>query len=263
MRTVKTNMVGKVRKEKLANVSPGPCYATCPRDWIGFGSKCFYFSEDTRNWTSSQSSCIAREAHLALFESLEELAFTRYISLARGAGATSGGSIEIEKKEDPARLPSEAGQQIRTYEGELEMGTSASKAVLIEQLVELLKKQGKKLQGKCLRIIFSVSDVKLYCCYVVIMVLTVAVIALTVAMSLLALQLLELLIPPGPLSESWDFPVAASLQLSPAATCIWPQTPWVAGLKMLLELAARCHQLTLSFKKAMCPHFPSPCYFFT
>ncbi|XP_016819413.2 C-type lectin domain family 2 member H-like isoform X1, partial [Cricetulus griseus] len=66
-----------VRKEKLANVSPGPCYATCPRDWIGFGSKCFYFSEDTRNWTSSQSSCIAREAHLALFESLEELSFLK------------------------------------------------------------------------------------------------------------------------------------------------------------------------------------------
>ncbi|XP_049986119.1 C-type lectin domain family 2 member H-like [Alexandromys fortis] len=54
-----------------------PCYATCPREWIGFGSKCFYFSEDIRNWTSSQTSCMALEAHLAKFESLEELNFMK------------------------------------------------------------------------------------------------------------------------------------------------------------------------------------------
>ncbi|XP_075838258.1 C-type lectin domain family 2 member E-like [Microtus pennsylvanicus] len=54
-----------------------PCYATCPREWIGFGNKCFYFSEDMRNWTSSQTSCMALEAHLAKFESLEELNFMK------------------------------------------------------------------------------------------------------------------------------------------------------------------------------------------
>uniref|UniRef100_A0A8C8W3V1 C-type lectin domain-containing protein n=1 Tax=Peromyscus maniculatus bairdii TaxID=230844 RepID=A0A8C8W3V1_PERMB len=57
--------------------SPGSYYATCPRNWIGFGSKCFYFSEDMRNWTSSQTSCMAEGAHLALFESLEELNFLK------------------------------------------------------------------------------------------------------------------------------------------------------------------------------------------
>ncbi|XP_059112913.1 C-type lectin domain family 2 member E-like [Peromyscus eremicus] len=57
--------------------SPGSYYATCPRNWIGFGSKCFYFSEDMRNWTFSQTSCMAQEAHLALFESLEELNFLK------------------------------------------------------------------------------------------------------------------------------------------------------------------------------------------
>ncbi|XP_031239440.1 C-type lectin domain family 2 member H-like [Mastomys coucha] len=54
-----------------------PCYATCPRGWIGFGSKCFYFSEDVGNWTFSQSSCMALDAHLALFDSLEELNFLK------------------------------------------------------------------------------------------------------------------------------------------------------------------------------------------
>lgn len=50
-----------------------PCSATCPSGWIGFGSKCFYFSEDVGNWTFSQSSCMALDSHLALFDSLEEL----------------------------------------------------------------------------------------------------------------------------------------------------------------------------------------------
>ncbi|XP_035293305.1 C-type lectin domain family 2 member E-like [Cricetulus griseus] len=55
----------------------GPCYATCPRDWIGFGSKCFYFSKDMINWTFSQTSCMELEAQLVLFESLEELNFLK------------------------------------------------------------------------------------------------------------------------------------------------------------------------------------------
>lgn len=54
-----------------------PCYATCPSGWIGFGSKCFYFSEDVGNWTFSQSSCMALDSHLALFDSLEELNFLK------------------------------------------------------------------------------------------------------------------------------------------------------------------------------------------
>ncbi|XP_005087196.2 C-type lectin domain family 2 member E-like [Mesocricetus auratus] len=53
------------------------CSATCPRDWIEFGGKCFYFSEDTRNWTFSQTSCMAQEAHLAVFDTIEELNFLK------------------------------------------------------------------------------------------------------------------------------------------------------------------------------------------
>ncbi|KAK7799782.1 hypothetical protein U0070_002906, partial [Myodes glareolus] len=42
---------------------------------------------------------------------------------------------------------------------------------------------GEKLQGKCLRNVSPESPVKLYCCYIVIMVLTVAVIGLSIALS--------------------------------------------------------------------------------
>ncbi|KAL6063981.1 hypothetical protein STEG23_028501 [Scotinomys teguina] len=57
--------------------SSQPCYATCPSGWIGFESKCFYFSEDMRNWTFSQTFCTALEAHLARFESKDELNFLK------------------------------------------------------------------------------------------------------------------------------------------------------------------------------------------
>ena len=45
----------------------------CPRDWIGFGSKCFYFSEDTSNWTFSQNFCKELKAQVAQFDNMEEL----------------------------------------------------------------------------------------------------------------------------------------------------------------------------------------------
>nr|XP_025138973.1 C-type lectin domain family 2 member D11 isoform X1 [Bubalus bubalis] len=54
-------------------------YVTCPKGWIGFGNKCFYFSEDSENWTLSQISCTSVGAVLAQFETEDELNFlTRY-----------------------------------------------------------------------------------------------------------------------------------------------------------------------------------------
>ncbi|XP_047404635.1 C-type lectin domain family 2 member D11-like isoform X2 [Sciurus carolinensis] len=60
-----------------------PVFATCPKDWIGFGSKCFYFSDDIGNWTFSQTFCASLEASLVQFESHEELNFLiRYKGLS-------------------------------------------------------------------------------------------------------------------------------------------------------------------------------------
>ncbi|CAO2606786.1 C-type lectin domain family 2 member G [Lemmus lemmus] len=50
-------------------------YAVCPRMWIGFGNKCFYFSDDVRNWTYSQSYCMAQGAQLLQIDNQEELNF--------------------------------------------------------------------------------------------------------------------------------------------------------------------------------------------
>ena len=62
-----------VREKNPAIVSPEAGNVTCPRDWIAFGSKCFYFSEHTSNWTSSQTSCKDLGAHLTQFGSREVL----------------------------------------------------------------------------------------------------------------------------------------------------------------------------------------------
>lgn len=48
-------------------------FAACPERWIGLGKKCFYFSEDIRNWTYSQAFCSSLKANLARIETLEEL----------------------------------------------------------------------------------------------------------------------------------------------------------------------------------------------
>uniref|UniRef100_A0A8C8U657 Uncharacterized protein n=1 Tax=Peromyscus maniculatus bairdii TaxID=230844 RepID=A0A8C8U657_PERMB len=66
-----SNLISPILKKE--QISINNTYAACPRDWIGFGSKCFYFSENTNNWTFSQTFCMEREAQLARFDSLEEL----------------------------------------------------------------------------------------------------------------------------------------------------------------------------------------------
>ncbi|KAM4819837.1 C-type lectin domain family 2 member D11-like [Thomomys bottae] len=52
-------------------------YSSCPREWIGFGNQCFYFSEDTRNWTSSQDFCASSGANLATFDTIQDLNFLK------------------------------------------------------------------------------------------------------------------------------------------------------------------------------------------
>ncbi|CAO2606812.1 C-type lectin domain family 2 member E [Lemmus lemmus] len=71
------SVVLSVRKEKPVVLTPGSCYANCPNGWVGFGTKCFYFSRDMENWTFSQTYCMGQAAQLARFDSLEELNFMK------------------------------------------------------------------------------------------------------------------------------------------------------------------------------------------
>ncbi|XP_071881133.1 C-type lectin domain family 2 member D-like [Anas platyrhynchos] len=54
-------------------LSQRPC--SCPRLWIGFEGKCFYFSDGEKNQTLSRADCHERGANLAVIQSKEELDF--------------------------------------------------------------------------------------------------------------------------------------------------------------------------------------------
>ncbi|XP_066473041.1 C-type lectin domain family 2 member B-like [Tiliqua scincoides] len=56
--------------EQLARamVSPAHCGPPCPRHWIDYEGKCYFFSREKRNWTSSQNFCSSFNASLARIE---------------------------------------------------------------------------------------------------------------------------------------------------------------------------------------------------
>ncbi|XP_077615160.1 C-type lectin domain family 2 member D isoform X1 [Crocuta crocuta] len=61
---------------RRSHETPSECFEpACPEDWIGFQRKCFYFSDDIKNWTFSQRFCKSHDADLAQVETLQELDF--------------------------------------------------------------------------------------------------------------------------------------------------------------------------------------------
>uniref|UniRef100_A0A8P0NQS6 C-type lectin domain family 2 member D n=1 Tax=Canis lupus familiaris TaxID=9615 RepID=A0A8P0NQS6_CANLF len=65
-----------IPRRKLHKISSSECFeAACPESWIGFQRKCFYFSDDIKNWTFSQRFCDSYGADLVQIETLLELNF--------------------------------------------------------------------------------------------------------------------------------------------------------------------------------------------
>ncbi|XP_021269194.1 C-type lectin domain family 2 member D-like [Numida meleagris] len=65
--------------QKRPSCSPcptaGPLPPSCPPEWIGVGTQCFYFVEDPADWDGGQRFCLSRGARLAAVESPQELGF--------------------------------------------------------------------------------------------------------------------------------------------------------------------------------------------
>ncbi|XP_075770317.1 C-type lectin domain family 2 member D-like [Pelodiscus sinensis] len=47
----------------------------CPEGWVGYGGKCYYFSEEAKNWDASQHFCSSVTASLAGIDTLQEKGF--------------------------------------------------------------------------------------------------------------------------------------------------------------------------------------------
>ncbi|XP_074943978.1 uncharacterized protein LOC142054793 [Phalacrocorax aristotelis] len=45
----------------------------CPSEWIGYRKKCYFISEEEKNWTYSWAFCAENESFLAFFENQEEM----------------------------------------------------------------------------------------------------------------------------------------------------------------------------------------------
>ncbi|KAJ6616398.1 hypothetical protein lerEdw1_015095, partial [Lerista edwardsae] len=56
-----------VRQARVTLPAPH-CDPPCPRHWIGYEEKCYFFSREKRNWTSSQSFCSSFNASLTRIE---------------------------------------------------------------------------------------------------------------------------------------------------------------------------------------------------
>ncbi|XP_077688930.1 early activation antigen CD69-like, partial [Eretmochelys imbricata] len=55
-----------------------PAAARCCLDgWVGFGGKCYYFSEAEGNWNNSQRNCSSSSASLAAIDTQQEMAFIK------------------------------------------------------------------------------------------------------------------------------------------------------------------------------------------
>lgn len=68
---VMLSVILTVRKERP--VSEVHVHSSCPPQWIGVGNKCFYFSDDTANWTFSQDICKSKQAGLVQIDTKDEL----------------------------------------------------------------------------------------------------------------------------------------------------------------------------------------------
>lgn len=53
------------------------CEAPCPEDWLLYGRKCYFFSEEPRDWNTGRQHCHTHEAALAVIQSQKELVSAR------------------------------------------------------------------------------------------------------------------------------------------------------------------------------------------
>ncbi|XP_061475171.1 killer cell lectin-like receptor subfamily G member 1 isoform X2 [Rhineura floridana] len=59
---------------------PFPLGPACAAGWIGYERKCYFFSEEERNWTSGQNFCLSHGSSLAVIESELEKVFLLWFS---------------------------------------------------------------------------------------------------------------------------------------------------------------------------------------
>ncbi|KAJ6652896.1 hypothetical protein lerEdw1_010554 [Lerista edwardsae] len=52
-----------------------PSGPACPTGWVGYERRCYFFSDEERNWTSGQSFCASYNSSLAVIKNETEKVF--------------------------------------------------------------------------------------------------------------------------------------------------------------------------------------------
>ncbi|XP_066578915.1 C-type lectin domain family 4 member E [Amia ocellicauda] len=50
----------------------------CQKPWVPFHNRCYFFSTDEMNWTSSRDNCSSKQGHLVIIETAEEQKFIEH-----------------------------------------------------------------------------------------------------------------------------------------------------------------------------------------
>ncbi|XP_012493243.1 PREDICTED: killer cell lectin-like receptor subfamily G member 1 [Propithecus coquereli] len=50
---------------------------SCPDLWMRYGSRCYYFSVEKKDWMSSREFCLAKDAHLLVFTDTQEMSLLK------------------------------------------------------------------------------------------------------------------------------------------------------------------------------------------
>ncbi|XP_020143234.2 killer cell lectin-like receptor subfamily G member 1 isoform X2 [Microcebus murinus] len=50
---------------------------SCPDLWMRYGSHCYYFSVERKDWNSSREFCLAKDAHLLMFTDTQEMSLLK------------------------------------------------------------------------------------------------------------------------------------------------------------------------------------------
>ncbi|XP_055990684.1 C-type lectin domain family 4 member A-like [Sorex fumeus] len=58
--------------KKENSTMEGKSWSCCPKNWNPFGSNCYFFSSEEKNWTDSEKHCAEMQAHLLVVDSKEE-----------------------------------------------------------------------------------------------------------------------------------------------------------------------------------------------
>uniref|UniRef100_A0A8C3XNL0 C-type lectin domain-containing protein n=1 Tax=Chelydra serpentina TaxID=8475 RepID=A0A8C3XNL0_CHESE len=52
----------------------------CPKDWLLYGDKCYWFSKAIKGWEQSRDDCLMKRAQLLVMDDREELTFIQNIT---------------------------------------------------------------------------------------------------------------------------------------------------------------------------------------